>query len=200
MDTERGADRGLEFLRGIARGCVRCPLAASRTQVVFGVGPSTARLVLLGEAPGAEEDAAGRPFVGAAGRALDRVLASVGIDRAAVYVANVVLCRPPAQPPKVNREPLAAEIEACAPYLDLQLAVLRPSVIVAFGLTPTRRLLGPVASLDAVRGRVHAASGVLVVPTWHPSAWRWGIGRRAQAAQDLALAARLAGIERRSPA
>jgi DNA polymerase len=162
---------------------------------VFGEGPSAAQLVLLGEAPGEDEDAQGRPFVGTAGQALDRLLASVGLDRGRVYVANAVMCRPPDPvPPAVNRPPRSAEVAACAPYLDLQLAVVRPAVIIAFGEVATRRLLGPIERLGDVRGRDHTVGDWTVVPTWHPRAWNRVKDRRAQTQADVRLGMSLTGL------
>jgi len=127
-------DRGLDFLREVAASCQRCPLAVARTQVVFGAGPSSAQLMLVGEAPGAEEDKAGVPFKGRAGRQLNAILTEAWIDRGgAAYVTNAAKCRPRTRP-----APTPAEVEACAPYLDLELAVVRPVVIVSFGATATR--------------------------------------------------------------
>lgn len=120
--------RALDLLKESAGACTRCPLAASRTRVVFGEGGPRALLAVVGEAPGAEEDASGRPFVGDSGRALDALLGEAGLSRGDAYVANTVMCRPPA-----NRRPTDAEVAACAPYLELQLAVVRPRVVLALG-------------------------------------------------------------------
>jgi DNA polymerase len=128
-----GSSRALDFVRSIAADCRRCPLAAARTRIVFGEGPLDARLLILGEAPGAEEDAAGRPFVGDAGGTLDGLLAEAGVDRDRAYVANVVLSHPPD-----NRPPTPAEVSACAPYLDLTLAVLRLAGMLLDVLPPSR--------------------------------------------------------------
>jgi DNA polymerase len=173
----------LAFLREVAAGCQRCPLALHRTKVVFGTGPAAARLLLLGEAPGSEEDRAGTPFVGRSGHALDRLLSEAGLNRAEAYVTNAAMCRPTLHP-----APRPAEIEACAPYLDLELAVVRPQVIVAFGGTATRRLLGASGRLETLRGKVHPLERASVIPTWHPSSWNRQAERRAQALGDLKIA------------
>lgn len=171
-------------------GCTACAeLAATRRRVVVGDFPPGARLALVGEAPGAEEDAVGRPFVGRAGRLLDDLLAGAGLQRSQVAVLNVLKCRPPG-----NRSPHRAEVAACRPWLERQLALIDPVVIVALGLSATRWFLGSTP-LSPVRGRVHEVAGRRVVPTYHPSAaLRFGPAGAPLAAlrQDLALAADLA--------
>ena len=156
--------RALTFLSEMAAVCERCPLAASRTSVVFGEGPSDSELLVVGEAPGENEDRVGRPFVGDAGRSLDGVLANAGLARDAAYVTNVVKCRPPA-----NRPPTAAEVAACAPYLDLQLAIVRPKVVLALGRTAARRVSGEPGTLAGLRGRPISTESGIAVATYHPS-------------------------------
>ena len=198
MDQTGGSERGLKLLAELASDCTRCTLfTPARQHVVFGEGPATARLVLLGEAPGEDEDAAGRPFVGPTGRALDRLLAEVGLPRSSVYVTNAVMCRPPDPvPPAANRKPRTGEVKACAPYLDLQLAVVRPTVLVAFGEVATCRVLGPIEKLGDVRGRDHSVGALLIIPTWHPGAWNRvkDRDRRAETRADVRLAMALAGL------
>jgi DNA polymerase len=150
--------------------CTACPdLVAERSTVVVGEAPAAPRLALVGEAPGAAEDATGRPFVGKAGQLLDRLLAEVGLERDEVAVLNTVKCRPPG-----NRPPKPAELAACAPFLRSQLLVLRPSIVVALGLTAVRWFLGRPVGLAAARGVVHDVEvGGLrlgVIATYHPSA------------------------------
>jgi DNA polymerase len=157
---------------------------------MFGEGPSDARLMLVGEAPGADEDRAGVPFRGRAGRALAALLREAGIDRSAAYVTNTAMCRPVRRP-----APTPAEVEACAPYLDLQLAIVRPAVIVTLGALSTRRLLGTDAPLGTLRGRAHDVAGSRIVPTWHPSGWNRKPGRRGEVLADLALARDLMGSD-----
>ncbi len=173
------------------RRCTACPeLVAERTQVVVGDTPPAARLLLLGEAPGAQEDLTGRPFVGRSGQLLDRVLAQAGLDRGDVAVLNTVKCRPPG-----NRPPSRTETARCRGWTERQLALLAPALVVALGLSAARWFLGPV-TLTAVRGRVHEAGGRLVLPTYHPSAaLRSGPAGPAALllAADLALAADLIG-------
>jgi len=173
-----------------ARACTACPeLAASRCQVVVGAAPPGARLLLVGEAPGADEDATGLPFVGKAGQLLDRVLAEVGLDRSGVAVTNTLKCRPPG-----NRLPARAELDRCRGWLERQAELVDPRLVVALGLTATRWWLGRSVSLGASRGRVHDIGGRAVLPTYHPSA-AIRFGPRGQPLallrEDLALAARL---------
>jgi uracil-DNA glycosylase len=156
---------GLAELRATALGCPRCRLAETRTQVVFGEGSETARLMVVGEAPGAEEDRAGRPFVGRAGRLLDRLLASVGFPRESVYICNVLKCRPPG-----NRDPQSDEIEACSPYLRRQVELVAPGAILTVGTFPSQTLLGSGEPIGRLRGRVHRYQGTPLVPTYHPAA------------------------------
>lgn len=188
----RAAAQGCADLGALAtlvRGCTACPeLAATRTQVVVGRVPVRARLLVLGEAPGATEDQTGEPFVGRSGRLLDELLADVGLARADVAVLNTLKCRPPG-----NRPPTRAESATCRPWTDRQLALADPAVVVALGLSAARWWLGPT-SLTAARGRVHDVGGRKVLATYHPSAaLRGGPGGapRRLLREDLALAASL---------
>lgn len=181
----------LEVLAARARRCTACPeLVASRTHVVPGVVPAGARLLVLGEAPGAQEDTSGLPFVGQSGRLLDQLLAEVGVARAEVGVLNTLKCRPPG-----NRPPTRTETAHCRGWTERQLALASPQVVVALGLSATRWFLG-TTSLAAVRGRLHEQAGYRVLPTYHPSAAiRFGPDgepRRLLRA-DLALAVQAAG-------
>lgn len=157
--------RTLEDLAALAAGCRRCSLREGCQQVVFGEGDPNARIMLVGEGPGAEEDRLGRPFVGRAGQLLDRILASVGFSRDEVYITNVVMCRPPG-----NRIPTAAEIDACLPYLKARLRLIRPDLLVCLGSTALRALLHPGARITALRGRWQEVQGVRMMPTYHPAA------------------------------
>lgn len=180
------------------RGCVACTeLAATRTSVVVGQAPARARLLLLGEAPGAQEDARGEPFVGRAGQLLDRTLEEVGLSRESVAVLNILKCRPPG-----NRRPSPEEALRCRGWLDRQLDMLAPTLVVTLGTTAAAALLGRVPSLASVRGRVHEVIGpglgaLSVLPTYHPSAaLRFGpAGEPLRALRaDLELAARLVAV------
>lgn len=175
---------------GTAPGCLACPeLAATRTTVVVGDAPAGARLVLVGEAPGADEDRTGRPFVGRAGRLLDETLAGAGLDRAGVAVLNVLQCRPPG-----NRTPTTTEATRCRGWLDRKLDLIGPELVVTLGLSAAVAFLGRGIRLGAVRGEVHEVGGRRVLPTYHPSAAiRFGPQGQPLAAlrADLATAAAL---------
>jgi uracil-DNA glycosylase family 4 len=156
-----------EELRKEALACTRCRLAETRTQVVFSDGAVDARLVVVGEAPGANEDATGLPFVGAAGKFLDLLLASVGLSREeSVYICNVLKCRPPG-----NRNPMPDEIEACSPFLEKQLELVAPEALLAVGSFAAQALTGrEKTSLGKLRGEVYAYEGIPLVVTYHPAA------------------------------
>lgn len=156
----------LARLREDALGCTRCALAGGRTQVVFGVGNPTAQLMFVGEGPGREEDLQGEPFVGRSGKLLDLLMRQeIGIERKDCYIANCVLCRPPG-----NRDPLPAEIVACRPYLERQIDLVAPKVVVTLGNFATRTLLETAEGIRRLRGRVYPFRGVHLVPTYHPAA------------------------------
>ncbi len=156
----------LEALAREASNCTRCPLAGGRTTVVFGVGDPTADLVFVGEGPGREEDLRGEPFVGRSGALLDRlVLEEIGLTRDRFYIANTVKCRPPA-----NRDPLPAEVAACRPYLEAQLELIDPKVIVTLGNFATKLLLDTAEGITKLRGRTYRYRRSTLVPTFHPAA------------------------------
>jgi uracil-DNA glycosylase family 4 len=160
--------RGLDTLEKLAERIAStycCDLCPTRTNAVPGEGNPQARLVLVGEGPGATEDKTGRPFVGAAGKLLDEILGAVDLKRDEVFICNVVKCRPPE-----NRKPLPDEIEACMPYLRRQLAIIRPRVILTLGGTAAEAMLGVRQSLGQLRGRVHTYDGIPLVATYHPAA------------------------------
>lgn len=156
-----------DTLKELALGCTRCRLSENRTQVVFSDGPRHARLMVVGEAPGANEDRTGLPFVGAAGKYLDLLLATVGLSREeSVYIANVLKCRPPG-----NRDPKPDEIECCSPYLRKQIDLVRPEVLLAVGSFSGKLLTGrDKVALGELRGEVHSYHGVPLVVTYHPAA------------------------------
>lgn len=157
--------QSLEELRERIGDCQRCPLARTRTNLVFGVGSPRARLMFIGEAPGRNEDLQGEPFVGAAGKLLDELLASIGLDRSEVYIANVLKCRPPG-----NRDPLPEEMEQCTPFLEEQVRLIDPEVIATLGNFATRHVLKTQAGITRVRGRLFRVDGRKVVPIYHPAA------------------------------
>jgi uracil-DNA glycosylase len=151
-----------------ALACVRCPLARGRTQVVFGEGAPHAGLLVVGEGPGREEDLQGRPFVGRSGKLLDRLLLEeLGLLRSQCYIANVVKCRPPG-----NRDPLPEEIAACRPWLEAQVELIRPDVVLTLGNFSTKLLLNTTAGIRTTRGRTYpdGPGGAVLVPTYHPAA------------------------------
>jgi DNA polymerase len=146
-------------------GCMRCAeLASTRTQTVFGVGALDAELCFIGEAPGADEDAQGEPFVGAAGQLLNRIIAACGMKREEVYIGNILRCRPPG-----NRTPLPNEAANCRPFLDRQLDLVRPKFICALGACAAQNLLGTTLSIGKLRGRFHDYRGIPVMCTYHPA-------------------------------
>ena len=159
-----GAD--LESLRRMVAGCTRCPLHRGRTQTVFGVGPQPAPFMVIGEGPGAQEDARGEPFVGRAGRLLDAMLLALGTPREEVYIANIVKCRPPK-----NRDPRPEEVASCAAWLRRQIELVRPRAILAVGRVAAQNLLSSNLPLGRLRGARHAygTPPVPVVVTYHPA-------------------------------
>lgn len=154
----------LEQIRADLGDCCRCNLARTRGRLVFGVGNPAARLVLVGEAPGREEDEKGEPFVGEAGRLLDRILLAMGLQRDEVYICNVLKCRPPN-----NRDPEPGEIATCEPFLIRQLEAIRPEVIVALGRFAIQTLLQTKAPISRVRGTWQQYQGMPLMPTYHPA-------------------------------
>jgi uracil-DNA glycosylase family 4 len=154
----------LERIAAEVAACRRCPLAASRTHPVPGEGVAPARLMVVGEGPGRQEDEAGRPFVGAAGQLLDRMLGAIRLTRQDVYIANVVKCRPPG-----NRTPTAEEADACLGFLARQVALVDPVVILALGATAVRAFLGADVRITKVRGQWQAWGTRWVMPTYHPA-------------------------------
>jgi uracil-DNA glycosylase len=169
----RGVDEGgetccrretLEEIRAELEDCRRCPLCQGRKTVVFGVGNPRARVVFVGEAPGREEDEKGEPFVGEAGRLLDRILFAMGLTREEVYICNVEKCRPPG-----NRDPSPEEIAACEPFLKRQLAVIRPQLIVTLGRFAAQTLLREATPIGRLRGCWREYQGIPLMPTYHPA-------------------------------
>jgi uracil-DNA glycosylase family 4 len=145
--------------------CMKCPLGATRTKFVFGVGNPHARLMFIGEAPGADEDAQGEPFVGRAGQLLNKILVAIQMKREEVYIANILKCRPPN-----NRTPIPEEVDACMPYLKKQIALVKPQIIVCLGLTAAQNLLGINDSLGKLRGRLLTFENTPLMVTYHPAA------------------------------
>jgi DNA polymerase len=148
------------------QGCRRCKLCEARSTIVFGTGNPRAELVVIGEGPGADEDAQGKPFVGRAGELLTRMLAARGVElsRDEVFITNAVKCRPPG-----NRNPEPEELAACAPFLNAQLATLQPKVILALGRVAAQALLATREPIGALRGKIHPYRGGVLIPTFHPA-------------------------------
>jgi uracil-DNA glycosylase len=163
-EREHGVD--WPQLQARVAACQRCPLHATRTQTVFGVGSRQAQWLVVGEAPGAEEDARGEPFVGRAGQLLNSMLRAVGLQREEVYIANVLKCRPPH-----NRDPAAAEAGECLPYLEQQIALLKPKIMLAVGRIAAQNLLRTESTLGRLRQQVHrfGHSQVPLIATYHPA-------------------------------
>jgi len=166
-------ERALKLLAAEARGCTRCDLYTNATQTVFGEGPADASLMLVGEEPGDQEDLAGRPFVGPAGKVLDRALEAADIDRAKVYVTNAVkhFKNEPRGKRRIHKKPDTSEIEACRFWLDHELDVVQPDVVVALGATAARALMHKALSINSNRGRLIALPGAMkgIIITVHPS-------------------------------
>ena len=154
-----------------AANCVKCPhLAARRTNVVFGVGDSEARIMFVGEAPGEEEDQQGEPFVGRAGQLLTKMITAMGLSRSEVYIANILKCRPDMPlGSSGNRKPTGEEMDTCLPYLRAQIDVIRPQAMIALGGTAVEGLLGPVGGITKLRGQFLEYRGIPLMPTFHPS-------------------------------
>ncbi len=173
-------------LRDAVAGCASCALSKSRTQTVFGVGNPKADWMFIGEAPGAEEDRRGEPFVGRAGQLLDEMLRAIGCARDSVFIANILKCRPPN-----NRDPSAEEANACRGYLERQIALVEPRVIVAVGKIAAQNLLGREEPVGKLRGQ-HDLSGTPLVVTYHPAYLLRSPTSKSAVWQDLCLAQRLA--------
>ncbi|MCD5405087.1 MAG: uracil-DNA glycosylase [Desulfotomaculum sp.] len=156
----------LEQLKREIQGCKKCDLAHGRTNIVFGCGNEKAKLMLIGEGPGRDEDLQGIPFVGAAGQLLNKVLEAAEINREKIYIANIVKCRPPG-----NRVPNRKEAAACLPWLWRQLEIIRPRIVVLLGSTALKNLIRPDALITKLRGKwMESKSGIKIMPTYHPAA------------------------------
>ncbi len=171
-------------LKTVVAACKDCPLHEKRTQAVFGVGDENADWLFIGEGPGVEEDAKGEPFVGQAGKLLDSMLAAIGLKRGDnVYIANVVKCRPPG-----NRNPEAQEAQQCEPYLERQIALIQPKLIIALGKVAVQNLLKADATIASLRGRLHDYQGIPLIVTYHPAYLLRNLPDKAKAWADLCFA------------
>ncbi len=188
--TTEPAAADWEGLRQQVLACTRCELHRGRTQAVFASGDPQARWMVVGEAPGAEEDRQGQPFVGRAGQLLNAMLAAIGLPRPRVFVANMIKCRPPQ-----NRDPRPEELAACRPYLERQFELLRPTLILVVGRIAAQNLLGTDAPLGRLRGRVHHAGrlNLPVIVTYHPAYLLRSPADKRKAWEDLKLARRVFG-------
>ncbi|MEZ5564574.1 MAG: uracil-DNA glycosylase [Gammaproteobacteria bacterium] len=185
--TESSDTSGQEWqrLEQEALACTKCELHKCRTQVVFGVGNRQARWLVIGEAPGAEEDRQGEPFVGRAGQLLNEMLQAVGLSRQQVYIANILKCRPPE-----NRDPKPEEAATCEQYLQRQIALIQPRLILTVGRIAAQNLLRDVTPIGKLRGRVHryGPDGIPVVVTYHPAYLLRSPGQKRKSWEDLCLA------------
>ncbi len=189
VHVARSAAEALAAARAELGDCTRCKLhTLGRRQIVFGVGSPTAELMFVGEAPGADEDVQGIPFVGRAGQLLTKMIEAMGYRRDDVYIANVIKCRPPE-----NRNPDPDEVETCEPFLFQQIAAIQPKVIVALGSFAARTLLRTQSPISRLRGRVYDYHGAKLVPTFHPSYLLRSPGQKREAWDDLKLALNLLG-------
>ncbi len=178
---------GWEELRDCVANCTRCELSGTRKNTVFGVGNPAADWLIIGEAPGAEEDRRGEPFVGRAGKLLDEMLRAIGQSRESVFIANILKCRPPN-----NRDPKPAEAAACREYLERQIELVRPRIILAVGKIAAQNLLGSDEPVGRMRGRSHELGGIPLVVTYHPAYLLRSPSQKQKSWSDLCLATRLA--------
>ena len=174
------SSRGLTYLRAEIGDCQRCKLARTRRHIVFGTGSPEANLMFVGEAPGADEDREGEPFVGAAGQLLNKMIQAMGYDRREVYICNVIKCRPPQ-----NRNPEPDEIAACEQFLRKQIAIVQPRVIVALGKFAAQFLCGEATPITRLRGNLRTFHEIPVMPTYHPAFLLRDASRKGEAWADL---------------
>jgi DNA polymerase len=189
VDARAAAIASMDWqdLKAAVQGCTICGLRAGCTQTVFGVGDESAKWLVVGEAPGADEDRKGEPFVGRAGQLLNSMIAAVGLKREQVYIANILKCRPPN-----NRDPKPEEAELCRPYLERQIALVKPKLILAVGRIAAQNLLHTDTTIGRLRGTVHKLGELPVVVTYHPAYLLRSPGEKRKAWDDLKLAMRVA--------
>jgi DNA polymerase len=180
----------LAAIRDLIGDCQRCRLAKGRNKIVFADGDANAQLMFVGEGPGADEDAQGLPFVGRAGQLLNNMIAAMGLKREQVYIANIVKCRPPQ-----NRKPEPDEAHTCTPFLERQIDVVRPRVLVALGATAATYLLGMRGSIGSLRGRIHDYRGIQTVVTYHPAFLLRDPTQKKEAWKDLQMAMAALGLK-----
>jgi uracil-DNA glycosylase family 4 len=176
----------LEGYHEFIRDCQKCPLARTRHHLVFGAGNPEANLMLIGEAPGEDEDLQGKPFVGKAGQLLDKILAAIDFQRQDIYIGNILKCRPPG-----NRDPLPEEIALCLPHIHRQIEIIQPRTILTLGRIAAQTLLGTTSSLGRLRGRVHTYRDIPLIATYHPAAllrnpqWKYPVWEDVQKLRHL---------------
>jgi uracil-DNA glycosylase len=185
------SDLSLDVIQQEVAGCTRCPeLASTRTQTVFGVGNPKARICFLGEAPGADEDRLGEPFVGRGGQLLNKIIEACRIKREDIYILNMLKCRPPG-----NRNPLPNELSNCRGYLDRQLDLIRPEFVCCWGAVAAQNLLGTTMSIGKLRGKIHSFRGMKVVCTYHPAFLLRSPSFKKETWEDMKLLFREMGVE-----
>ncbi len=180
---EAAVDLDWNALQSTVAACTRCSLHKTRTQTVFGVGDPNAEWMFIGEAPGAEEDRRGEPFVGRSGQLLDQMLAAIGQSRESVFIANIIKCRPPN-----NRDPKPEEASACRAYLERQIAIVNPRIIIAVGKIAAQNLLGTDSPVGRMRGKRHSFGNVPLVVTYHPAYLLRSPSQKRKSWEDLCLA------------
>ena len=180
----------LDAVRELIGECQRCRLAKGRNKLVFADGDPNAQLMFVGEGPGADEDAQGLPFVGRAGQLLNNMIGAMGLKREQVYIANIVKCRPPQ-----NRKPEPDEANTCMPFLERQIEIVRPRVLVALGATAATYLLGMRGSISSMRGRIHDYRGIQTVVTYHPAFLLRDPAQKKEAWKDLQMAMAALGLK-----
>ncbi|MGB2629611.1 MAG: uracil-DNA glycosylase [Candidatus Omnitrophota bacterium] len=188
-----GSAKKQETFEGLKKAvleCHRCPLAHTRTNVVFGEGNPRAKLMFIGEAPGGDEDKQGRPFVGRAGQLLTKIIESIGLKREDVYIANILKCRPPG-----NRNPLPSEIATCVTYLEKQIEFIKPGIICALGKFAAQTLLNTETPISRLRGKFHEYRGIKLMPTYHPAYLLRNPGGKREVWEDMKKVAKELGLE-----
>ncbi|MGM0596692.1 MAG: uracil-DNA glycosylase [Myxococcota bacterium] len=189
-DSNSESQMTLLELRAQWSNCQKCRLAETRQNLVFGEGDSDARLMLIGEGPGANEDRTGIPFVGKAGKLLDKMIIAMGLDRKQIFIANIVKCRPPG-----NRDPLLDEVEQCIPALKKQIEIIKPEVILALGRVAAQTLLASNSSLGTMRLKWHTYQGIPLLPTYHPAYLLRNPAAKRKSWQDLQMAMQKLGLK-----
>ncbi|MCD6292053.1 MAG: uracil-DNA glycosylase [Deltaproteobacteria bacterium] len=187
LRPQRDPAKALAEIRKELGDCQRCPLHKTRNQLVFGAGDPDAELMFVGEAPGADEDRQGEPFVGRSGQLLSKIIAAIGKTRDQVYIGNIIKCRPPG-----NRNPEASEIAVCSPFLDRQIEVIQPKVICALGTFAAQTMLNSNISIGKLRGRAHPYKDLcLLVPTFHPAYLLRSPGKKRETWEDMQIIMKL---------